>query len=75
MFAAANRDEAEFAEASRVVLDAWAPRWRRMEARVMVKTLRERCGGLDLADGNNFACERSYLLHGLRALHLTVRPR
>jgi cytochrome P450 len=88
VFAAGNRDETEFPEPDRLDLDRSGPARHlsfghgahlclgaglaRMEARVLVHTLLERTGGLHLQPHNDFACEHSYLLHGLRHLDLAV---
>ena len=91
LFAAGNRDEAEFADASGIDLARAEPTRHlsfghgahlclgaplaRMEARVMVETLLDGCAGLELAPGNDFGCEPSYLLHGLRSLDVRVVDR
>ena len=90
VFAAGNRDEIEFPLANEVVLDRSEPTRHlsfghgahlclgaplaRMEAKVMLETLLDRCAAISLVPGNDFACEPSYLLHGLRSLPVTVAP-
>lgn len=46
----------------------------RMEATVGLDAILDRLGDLVLADGNDFTYEDSYLLRGLRELHLAFTP-
>lgn len=46
----------------------------RLEAVVGVNALLDRMDDIDLADSNDFVYEDSYLLRGLRELHLTFSP-
>jgi cytochrome P450 len=45
----------------------------RLEATVSLKVVLDRMGHIALSDCNDFAYEDSYLLRGLRELHLTLR--
>lgn len=88
LFAAGNRDPDAFPNPNEVVLDRPDPKSHlsfghgahlclgaplaRMEARIMLETMLDRMDTIELAPGNDFAMEPSYLLHGLLHLNLEV---
>ena len=47
----------------------------RSESRIAIETLLERLDDIQLAPGNTFEMEPTYVLHGFKELHLTFRPR
>jgi len=90
LYASANRDECRFAEPDRVDLGRANSREHlafgngehfcpgaglaRAEARVAIETLLEGLGHIELAPGNDFRFDDSFVLRGLRSLVVTARP-
>ena len=91
VYAAANRDEAVFACPHQLDLAREAnalhlafgkgPHFcigaalARLEARIGIEVLIDRLGDLALSDRNDYRYEPSYVLHGLKELHLQFRAR
>ena len=90
LYAAGNRDETRFPDpemldprrdnAKQHLAFSQGPHYcigqslARAEGRIAVEVLLDRLEDIALAPGNDFAYEDSYVLHGLRSLHLSFRP-
>ena len=91
MYASANRDERQFVDPGRFdvcranakthLAFSQGPHFclgaalARSESRIAIETLLSRLDDITLAPGNRFEYEPTYVLHGLRELHLQFTPR
>jgi cytochrome P450 len=91
MYASGNRDDAQYAapddfdvcraNAKTHLAFSQGPHFclgaalARSESRIAIETLLERLDDIQLAPGNTFEMEPTYVLHGFKELHLTFRPR
>ena len=91
LYASANRDDAQFPDPDRFdvcrpnakthLAFSQGPHFclgaalARSESRIAIETLLARLDDITLAPGNTFEYESTYVLHGLRELHLQFTPR